>query len=50
VAALVEDLPMVRSLALDPVMATPAGAEVIGARIELGPPPARADGGPRRLW
>ncbi|MDT7615522.1 MAG: hypothetical protein QOF00_2969 [Pseudonocardiales bacterium] len=49
VGRIAEDLPEVRSLALDPVLASPEGAAVIGARIVLGPPPNRADGGPRRL-
>ncbi|XMG36748.1 GNAT family N-acetyltransferase [Amycolatopsis bartoniae] len=49
VAALAEDNPEVRSLSLDPVMASPEGAFVANARIVLGPPPARPDTGPRRL-
>ncbi|MQA62880.1 MAG: GNAT family N-acetyltransferase [Actinophytocola sp.] len=49
VAALAEDVPEIRSLELDPVIATPDGATVIGARIRLGEPPARPDTGPRRL-
>ncbi len=49
VGRLAEDLPEVRSLALDPVIATPAGVWVIGARARLGPPPRRDDTGPRRL-
>lgn len=49
VATLAEDVPEVRELSLDPVIATPDGATVIAARIRLGEPPARADTGPRRL-
>jgi acyl-CoA synthetase (NDP forming)/ribosomal protein S18 acetylase RimI-like enzyme len=49
VAALAEDNPEVRSLALDPVLASPSGAVVANARIALGPPPSRPDTGPRRL-
>ena len=49
VGRLAEDLPELRSLALDPVIATPAGVWVIGARARLGPPPQRDDSGPRRL-
>ena len=49
VGRLAEDLPEVRCLVLDPVLASPAGAFVTGARVELGPPPHRDDGGPRRL-
>ncbi|EHR62452.1 bifunctional acetate--CoA ligase family protein/GNAT family N-acetyltransferase [Saccharomonospora cyanea] len=49
VAALAEDHPEVRSLSLDPVLASPEGAFVTNARIVLGPPPSRPDTGPRRL-
>ncbi|GAA5114396.1 GNAT family N-acetyltransferase [Haloechinothrix salitolerans] len=49
VAALSEDIPEVRALELDPVIATPDGATVIGARIAVGEPPSRPDSGPRRL-
>ena len=46
---LAEDLPEVRSLVLDPVLAGPDGVAVSGARIVLGPPPTREEAGPRRL-
>ncbi|HET6503853.1 MAG TPA: acetate--CoA ligase family protein, partial [Amycolatopsis sp.] len=49
VNALAEDNPEVRSLTLDPVLASPEGAFVANARMVLGPPPARPDTGPRRL-
>ncbi|GAA4683057.1 bifunctional GNAT family N-acetyltransferase/acetate--CoA ligase family protein [Pseudonocardia yuanmonensis] len=49
VGAMAEALPEVRSLALDPVLASAAGAFVTGARVVLGPPPTRDDHGPRRL-
>jgi acyl-CoA synthetase (NDP forming)/GNAT superfamily N-acetyltransferase len=49
VNALAEDNPEVRSLSLDPVIASPEGAFLANARIVLGPPPARPDTGPRRL-
>jgi acyl-CoA synthetase (NDP forming)/RimJ/RimL family protein N-acetyltransferase len=49
VAALAEDNPEVRSLSLDPILASPDGAFVANARMVLGPPPARPDTGPRRL-
>ncbi len=49
IGCLAEDLPEVRALALDPVLATSAGVDVIGARAVLGPPPRRDDAGPRRL-
>jgi acyl-CoA synthetase (NDP forming)/GNAT superfamily N-acetyltransferase len=44
-----EDLPELRALSLDPVLASAAGAYVTGTRVVLGPPPTRADSGPRRL-
>ncbi|ODT98042.1 MAG: GNAT family N-acetyltransferase [Pseudonocardia sp. SCN 72-86] len=47
---LAEQLPEVRSVVLDPTIASAAGVVVTGARIVLGPPPTRDDGGgPRRL-
>ncbi|MEU6646804.1 GNAT family N-acetyltransferase [Saccharomonospora sp. NPDC046836] len=49
VATLAEDIPEVRSLVLDPILASPEGAFVTNARIVLGPPPSRPDSGPRRL-
>jgi acyl-CoA synthetase (NDP forming)/GNAT superfamily N-acetyltransferase len=49
VNALAEDLPEIRALTLEPVLATPGGAHVASARITAGPPPARPDTGPRRL-
>ncbi|MCP3801637.1 bifunctional GNAT family N-acetyltransferase/acetate--CoA ligase family protein [Allokutzneria sp. A3M-2-11 16] len=49
VATLAEDLPEVRSLSLEPVLASAGGAFVSSARITLGPPPSRGDTGPRRL-
>jgi hypothetical protein len=49
VAALAEDVPEVRALALEPVLASAAGAHVTGARVTVGPPPSRHDTGPRRL-
>jgi acyl-CoA synthetase (NDP forming) len=49
VAALAEDLPEVRSLELDPVVASDKGANVVYARVLLGPSPSRHDTGPRRL-
>ncbi|XVS66214.1 GNAT family N-acetyltransferase [Actinosynnema sp. CA-299493] len=48
-AALAEDLPEVRELSLEPVLASAAGAYVSSARVTLGPPPSRPDTGPRRL-
>ncbi|MGH3432418.1 MAG: acetate--CoA ligase family protein, partial [Thermocrispum sp.] len=49
VAALAEDIPEVRELTLDPIIATPDGVTVAAAKIRLGDPPARPDTGPRRL-
>ncbi|MGQ0574507.1 MAG: bifunctional acetate--CoA ligase family protein/GNAT family N-acetyltransferase [Pseudonocardia sp.] len=49
VGRIAEDLPEVRSLVLDPVLAAACGASVTGARVVLGPPATRDDTGPRRL-
>lgn len=49
VGKIAEELPEVRSLALDPVLASASGVFVTGARVVIGPPPTRHDGGPRRL-
>jgi hypothetical protein len=46
---LAADLPEVRSLVLDPVLAGPDGVTVAGSRIVLGPPPVREDLAPRRM-
>ncbi|GAA1310902.1 GNAT family N-acetyltransferase [Saccharothrix xinjiangensis] len=48
-AALAEDFPEVREVALEPVLASAAGAYVSSARVTLGPPPSLHDTGPRRL-
>ncbi|NUT95401.1 MAG: GNAT family N-acetyltransferase [Saccharothrix sp.] len=48
-AAMAEDLPEVRNLALEPILASAAGAYPTSARLTLGPPPSRHDTGPRRL-
>jgi acyl-CoA synthetase (NDP forming)/RimJ/RimL family protein N-acetyltransferase len=49
VAALAEDVPQVRWLALEPILAGPAGAQAVGARVKVGAPPSQQDSGPRRL-
>ncbi|WP_214369217.1 bifunctional GNAT family N-acetyltransferase/acetate--CoA ligase family protein [Pseudonocardia sp. H11422] len=49
VGKIAEELPEVRSLALDPVLASAEGVFVTGARVVLGPPPTRDDLGPRKL-
>jgi acyl-CoA synthetase (NDP forming)/GNAT superfamily N-acetyltransferase len=48
-SALAEDLPEVRRLVLEPVLASAAGAYVSSARITVGEPPSQPDTGPRRL-
>jgi acyl-CoA synthetase (NDP forming)/RimJ/RimL family protein N-acetyltransferase len=49
VAAMAEDLPEVRAVTLDPVLALTGGAAVTGAQVVLGPPPPRPDAVPRQL-
>jgi acyl-CoA synthetase (NDP forming)/RimJ/RimL family protein N-acetyltransferase len=49
VGKLAEDLPEVRALTLEPVLATATGVSVVGARVVLGLPPRRDDTGPRRM-
>ncbi|WP_245614047.1 bifunctional GNAT family N-acetyltransferase/acetate--CoA ligase family protein [Actinokineospora inagensis] len=49
VSAIAEDIPEIRALALEPILASAAGAYVTGGRVTLGPPPSRHDSGPRRL-
>lgn len=49
VSALAEDLPEVRSLSLEPILASADGAAIANARITVGDPPSRQDSGPRRL-
>jgi acyl-CoA synthetase (NDP forming)/RimJ/RimL family protein N-acetyltransferase len=49
VAALAEDVPQVRWLALEPILAGPTGAQAVGARVKVGAPPSQQDSGPRRL-
>jgi acyl-CoA synthetase (NDP forming) len=49
VATLAEDVPRVRWLALEPILAGPAGAQAVGARVKVGAPPSQQDSGPRRL-
>ena len=49
VATLAEDLPEVRQLVLQPVLASASGAAVTGARVSLGASSAVPDTGPRRL-
>jgi len=49
VAALAEDVPQVRWLALEPILAGPAGAQAVGARVKVGASPSLHDSGPRQL-
>jgi len=49
VGRLADELPQVRSLSLNPVLARPDGCAVLHAAVELGAPARRPDTGPRRL-
>lgn len=49
ISALFDDLPEMRELAFDPVLASPSSAEILYARGRIGPEPSRFDEGPRRL-
>jgi hypothetical protein len=57
VARLADDLPEVLSLSLEPVIVGPADAwhggrslVIAGAGVRVGPPTARIDAGPRRMF
>ena len=49
ISTLVDDIPEVREVLCDPILASPEGAAVLNAQIRIGPVPTRADTGPRRL-
>lgn len=49
ISALFDDLPDMRELSCEPVLASPTSAEIIYARARIGPQPSRFDVGPRRL-
>ena len=50
VSCLVEDIPELRRLSVDPALAAPTGLSVLYAKVFLGPPPRfSGDEGPRRL-
>jgi acyl-CoA synthetase (NDP forming) len=49
VSVLADQLPEVAELRLDPVVASPGGVCVLGARVRLSDPPGRADSDTRRL-
>lgn len=49
VSAMADDIPEIRELACEPVLASAHGAQITDARLRLGPVPSRNDLGPRRL-
>ncbi|MBF6212725.1 GNAT family N-acetyltransferase [Nocardia puris] len=49
ISALFDDLPEMRELSCDPVLASPTSAAILHARGRVGPEPSRFDTGPRRL-
>ncbi|WP_433656371.1 GNAT family N-acetyltransferase [Nocardia sp. CA-128927] len=49
ISALFDDLPEMRELSFDPVLASTNSAEILYARGRIGPEPSRFDVGPRRL-
>ncbi|MFC9790293.1 GNAT family N-acetyltransferase [Rhodococcus sp. NPDC127528] len=49
ISALGDDLPEVRELVCEPVLASATGAEITDARVRIGPEPSPVDLGPRRL-
>ncbi len=49
VSTLVDDIPEVRELVLDPILSSESGAMVLSGRVRVGPVPSRRDAGPRRL-
>ncbi len=49
ISALCDDLPEVRELSCEPVVASRAGASILYARVRIGPEPNHLDVGPRRL-
>ena len=49
VSSLIDDIPEVRDLACDPILAAAAGATVVEARLRIGAEPMSIDLGPRRL-
>ncbi|MEU7629271.1 GNAT family N-acetyltransferase [Nocardia sp. NPDC049220] len=49
ISVLVDDLPEMRELSFDPVLASPTSAAILYARGRIGPEPSRFDVGPRRL-
>ncbi|WP_040791150.1 bifunctional acetate--CoA ligase family protein/GNAT family N-acetyltransferase [Nocardia paucivorans] len=49
ISAMFDDLPELRELACEPVLAAPDTAAILYARARIGPQPSRFDNGPRRL-
>ncbi|ORI22686.1 GNAT family N-acetyltransferase [Rhodococcus sp. 1168] len=49
VSAMADDIPEIRELACEPVLASAHGAQITDARVRLGPQPSKNDLGPRRL-
>ncbi|SDI70572.1 Acyl-CoA synthetase (NDP forming) [Rhodococcus triatomae] len=49
ISTLADDIPEVRELACEPVLASPSGAYVTDSRVRIGPEPSVVDLGPRRL-
>jgi hypothetical protein len=49
VSAMADDIPEIRELACEPVLASANGAQITDARLRIGPQPSRNDLGPRRL-
>jgi hypothetical protein len=49
ISALFDDIPELRELFFDPVLASAASASILYARARIGPEPSRFEGGPRRL-
>lgn len=49
ISALCDDLPEVRELQCEPIMASPEGAAVLYGRVRIGPEPNRFESGPRRM-
>jgi hypothetical protein len=49
ISAMFDDLPEMRELSFEPVLAAPESAAILYARARIGPQPSRFDTGPRRL-
>ena len=49
ISAMCDDIPEIRQLTCEPVLASAAGAGMLYARVRIGPETTRADLGPRRL-